>query len=69
MKFISRVEQDISHSFALLTCEIPCSTPKINFIFHLTSKYIFFYLYNLNIKAAAGKVKGINKQTDRQTDK
>ena len=31
--------------------------------------YFFLFIYNLNIKAAAGKVKGINKQTDRQTDK
>ena len=35
-RFISRVEHDISHSFAALTREISCSTLEINLVFPRT---------------------------------
>ena len=41
-RFISRVEHDISHSFAALTREISCSTLEINLVFRAPMNYSLF---------------------------
>ena len=44
-RFISRVEHDISHSFAALTPEISCSTLEINLVFPRT--HVLFSMYDV----------------------
>jgi hypothetical protein len=51
-RFISRVEHDISHSFAALTREISCSTLEINLVFPRT--HVLFSIYQ-EMNSTAGQ--------------
>ena len=56
IKFISRVEHDISHSFAALAREISCSTFDINLVFPRT--HVLFSIYFSFTSAGLGRKKG-----------
>ena len=61
-RFISRVEHDISHSFAALTGEI-CSTLEINVVFPSTHVLFFIYINMPLLFTALQTLARLDKQT------